>query len=137
MQGQSVITLHGLHKIKDVLSKSIYKELFDNLNNLNNIIRTLVDQSVTRNTRQRLKTGSKESTRKYRIIRQTTTSLYKTLMSRTYWQCSCFDTHSIHFVLDKDINICDRLEPDPLRLVLMTPSKNNSASLYPLGSPLL
>lgn len=117
---QPVGASQGIQKIKNIFSKSIYKKLFQDLDDMNNIIRTLVDQSVTRSTQRRLKTRSKESTRRYKAIRQTTTSLYEALMNKSYWQCACFDTHSLYFVLDKDINVCNRLEPDGLRLDLMT-----------------
>ncbi|KAJ5786555.1 uncharacterized protein N7503_011767 [Penicillium pulvis] len=110
----------GFQRIKDIFSKNICKELFQDLEYMNNIIRTLVEQSVTRSTQRRLKTRSKESTRRYKAIRQTTASLYEAIMNKAYWQCACFDTHTLHFFLNKDINVCERLEPDGVRLVFMT-----------------
>lgn len=129
-QRQPVGTFQGIQRIKDILSKSIYKELFQNLNDMNNIIRTLVDQSVTRSTQRRLKTRSKESTRRYKTIRQTTASLYEALTNKAYWQCACFDTHTLHLVLDKNINVCDRLEADGLRFVLMTSPTTSAFSKW-------
>ncbi|KAJ5708608.1 hypothetical protein N7488_008409 [Penicillium malachiteum] len=35
--------------------------------------------------------------------------------------------HCIHFPLNENINVCDRLEPNPLRLVLITPTTQTSS----------
>ncbi|KAL2833988.1 hypothetical protein BJY01DRAFT_224771 [Aspergillus pseudoustus] len=89
-------------KFRNIVSKSIYAELFSKVHTANSILRTLVEQSHHRSTRKNkgvLKRLVLSQTR----ARASASSLYKSIMSEKCWKCACRDQHSVHFSLNASL----------------------------------
>ena len=86
-------------KVKHIFSKSIYQDLFDSLEKANNILKTLVDQSVEYQKSYRTR-ESEELLSRHRISRRVAGSVHMALTRDKYWVCPCRDKHHIRFILN-------------------------------------
>lgn len=90
-------------KVKDICSKSIYDDLFHSLDRANNVLKTLVDQSVEYQNPRRPR-WSERSLSKHRAARAVADSIHKALTRSKIWGCSCRDKHHIRFTLDPKVD---------------------------------
>ncbi|RJE20797.1 hypothetical protein PHISCL_06866 [Aspergillus sclerotialis] len=112
------IILREARKVKHIISKSIYNDLFDSLDKANNILKTLVDQSVEYQRNQRT-LGSERILSKNRAARSVASSVHMALTCDKYWICSCRDRHHIRFILDPQIDANDTSEKLSMFRIIM------------------
>lgn len=111
------MVLREARKVKHILSKSIYNDLFNNLNTANNILKALVETSVASRQSQRTERPIPVSLR-HRKMRAIATSTHRSLVCGKYWGCLCQNKHYIQFFLDPRPD--SELDPESRRLALAT-----------------
>lgn len=77
-----------MKRIKLTLSKSVYKELLDEIWQANRELREVTHQNIAREIRKG-KRRSKRPLAQLRLIRKYAVSLYQLLMTEKTWKCTC------------------------------------------------
>ncbi|KAJ5633085.1 hypothetical protein N7490_009424 [Penicillium lividum] len=85
-------------KLKHILSKTVYNDLFDRINMANQHLEKLVEHS-NRLSVARRRTMKKRPLQQLKRSRRFAHSLHSAVVMGKYWNCSCRDRHVIHFVL--------------------------------------
>jgi hypothetical protein len=118
--------MHQIRKIKTILSKSVYVEVFRKMDGHNGMLRTLIEQSIYRNaTQQKPRSDAIQTVQRYKTIRKVVSSIYKTVIQEKFWRCPCRNVHTIRFVLDQKVNGCDEVEKVRFRMVFTAPASGS------------
>ncbi|KAJ5618693.1 hypothetical protein N7528_006804 [Penicillium herquei] len=115
-------------KFKDIFSKTIYENIFDQINRANDQLGKLMEQSDYRSEVQRQRI-SKRPLQRLKRNRGLAQSLHNAILRGDSWNCPCRDQHTIHFLLE--ILPSDRDEPQTnksaspprFKMVFPSPSK--------------
>ncbi|KAJ5701222.1 hypothetical protein N7488_008770 [Penicillium malachiteum] len=115
-------------KFKDIFSKTIYENIFDQINRANDQLGTLMEQSDYRSDVQKQRI-SKRPLQRLKRNRGLAQSLHKAILRGNSWKCACRDQHKIYFILD--ISPSERNEPNaklsasPTRFKMVFSSTSN------------
>lgn len=91
-----------IKKFKDIFSKSIYADLLNKIDNANNVLKTLIEQSHHREETRKRRTTSKRPLLILKIARKHANSLYNAIIRGKCWKCPCKDQHCVHFQLNTE-----------------------------------
>ncbi|EXJ58705.1 hypothetical protein A1O7_06134 [Cladophialophora yegresii CBS 114405] len=103
-----------VRKFKDIFSKFVYADLLGKIDNANNSLKTLIEQSDHRQESRRKHRVSKKPLLKYKAARKHASNLYNAVVRGKYWKCPCKDSHCVHLRIDAEpIEANDHHEASP------------------------
>ncbi|CAG8929380.1 unnamed protein product [Penicillium salamii] len=111
-------------KFKHIFSKSIYENLFNQINAANDQLAKLMEQSDHRSWVKK-KRISNRPLQRLRLHRKHAQSLHNAILQGKHWACSCRDQHTVHFLLEESFpetnTMGDELSTPRFRMVFVCP----------------
>ncbi|CAG7940044.1 unnamed protein product [Penicillium nalgiovense] len=86
-----------IKNFRDILSKSIYSDIFTRIKAANKTLGTLLEQTDYQNTLRKRRT-SKAPFMRQKKVHRSARSLHNAIICGKFWKCSCKDRHLVHFV---------------------------------------
>ncbi|KAJ6023891.1 hypothetical protein N7540_004688 [Penicillium herquei] len=96
-------------KFKDIFSRTIYENIFNQINLANEQLSKLMEQSDHRSKLQQQRI-SKRPLQRLKRNRRLAQSLHNAILRGNSWTCPCRDQHKIHFFLD--VSLSERDNPN-------------------------
>lgn len=99
-----------MHRVKLTFSKSVYKELLDDIYRANKDLREFTHQNISLEPVKR-KRRSRRPIAELQLIRQYAASLYQVLMTDKSWKCDCRMYHMASLRLEARPQTIDGVAP--------------------------
>lgn len=85
-----------------VLSKALYEDLLQRIRNLNDVLRTLLDQSAQLEASRQKRGLWRRLLPRFRETRKNAEGLFRAIVSSSYWSCRCQSSHGAHLQLQSN-----------------------------------
>ncbi|OJI83018.1 hypothetical protein ABZX51_006109 [Aspergillus tubingensis] len=85
-----------------VLSKALYEDMLQRIRNLNDVLRTLLDQSSQLEASRQKRSPWRRLLPRFRETRKNAEGLFRAIVGSPYWSCRCQSSHRAHLQLQSN-----------------------------------
>ncbi|KAL2865870.1 uncharacterized protein BJX67DRAFT_382553 [Aspergillus lucknowensis] len=85
-----------------VLSKAVHEDTLQRIRNLNDVLRTLLDQSAQLEATRQKRSPWRRLLPRFRETRKNAEGLFRAIVGSSYWSCRCQSSHAAHLQLQSN-----------------------------------